>query len=95
MRICYALPTLKIFLLSIEMSFTFEEKEEIKRLVEKREAEIQTEQSNASHSNQQLLDQELEVLMSIVDKIDSMEGGRRRKNRKTRKTRKNRKNRKD
>lgn len=83
------------------MSFTSEEKEEIKMLVEKRQAEIQVEQNSSSHSNQQILDQEVDLLMGIVDKLDAMTGGKRRRtNRKTRKgSRKNRKasrkNRKD
>ena len=79
------------------MSFTSEEKAEIKMLVEKRQGEIEAEQNASNHSNQQLLDQELDLLMGIIDKIDSMTGGKRRKNRKaTRKNRKaSRKNRKD
>ena len=84
------------------MNFTREEISEITDLVEKRISEIESQQNGAPHSNQQLMQTEIDLLNEILRKIEGpipMPGGRRKGNRKTRKGRKNRKgsrkNRKD
>lgn len=97
MRIYCVLPIHKISSKSREMNFTHDEKDELKMLIDRRQTEIETEMAGAPHSNQQLMQTEVDLLISILEKIEgstpipAVGGRRRRAHRKTRKGRKNRK----
>lgn len=88
------------------MNFTREEINEISDLVQKRITELESQQNSAPHSNQELMQTEIDLLNEILLKLEGSNGsngtapmpggGRKRKTRKGRKARKgSRKNRKD
>ncbi len=78
------------------MDFTHEEKDELKMLIDRRQTEIETQMAGAPHSDQQLMQTEIDLLISILEKINDtgpmpIPGGGRRRRRGHRKTRRNRK----